>query len=53
MAKPLPASSGDAGMQTKPVLRCEEADHRYEAGAYGVCRRCGGEYPIRILSRAS
>jgi hypothetical protein len=33
-------------------------DHRYEPGAYGVCRRCGGERPtaanpIRPTSRKS
>lgn len=27
-----------------PPAVCDEHDHRYEVGAYGVCRRCGGEY---------
>lgn len=24
-------------------LKCTETDHKYKPGAYGVCRRCGGE----------
>lgn len=23
---------------------CEERDHKYDAGPYSVCRRCGGEW---------
>lgn len=33
----------DEWLQFLDDNKCQEKDHQYEAGAYGVCSRCGKE----------
>lgn len=36
-------ASAPVNITAAPARRCEQRDHRYEPGPYGVCKRCGGE----------